>query len=82
MPGKLNGYLLWFARREALKRSGVGTIYCGCMRIAVALALLGMAFLMGCANVPGSDGRYATHDHGANNRRHPSGLPVTPYSPR
>ena len=52
------------------------------MRIAVVLALLGMMFLMGCANVPGADGRYATHDRGANNREHSNGLPVTPYVPR
>src|SRR6185437_13987074 len=71
-----------FAHRVALKPFSVGTLYCGRMRIAVALALLGMAFLTGCADVPGSDGRYATHDHGANNREGGRGLPATPYVPR
>lgn len=51
------------------------------MRIAAALTLAGMMFVMGCANVLGADGRYATHDHGANNREHSNGLPVTLYVP-
>jgi hypothetical protein len=56
--------------------------------IALALTLFAIAILMGCANcesckqIPGWDGRYATHDHGANNREDRRGLPVTPYVPQ
>lgn len=39
--------------------------------------------LGGCKDFPGADGRYATHDRGANNRGGAlQGLPVTPYDPR
>ncbi len=57
-------------------------------RNAVALTLLAIAILMGCADcesckqIPGWDGRYATHDRGANNREDRHGLPVTPYVPQ
>ena len=57
-------------------------------RSALTLALLAAAFLTGCADcdsckqVPGWDGRYATHDRGALNRENRSGLPSTPYVPR
>jgi hypothetical protein len=37
-------------------------------RLAAALlAVLAIAFLAGCADAPGADGRYATHDHGRDN---------------
>jgi hypothetical protein len=57
-------------------------------RTSVALTPFAIASLMGCANcesckqIPGWDGRYATHDHGANNREDRQGLPVTPYVPQ
>ena len=31
------------------------------------LAVLAVIILSGCANMPGKDGQYATHDHGQNN---------------
>jgi len=38
------------------------------MRLATTLlAILAVAFLAGCADAPGADGRYATHDHGRDN---------------
>ncbi|HEY6983496.1 hypothetical protein [Reyranella sp.] len=37
----------------------------------VALALFAVAFSAGCKDLPGADGRYATHDHGQNNRGSP-----------
>jgi hypothetical protein len=57
-------------------------------RVSVALALSAIASLAACANcesckqIPGWDGRYATHDRGANNREDRRGLPVTPYVPQ
>jgi hypothetical protein len=57
-------------------------------RAFVALTLFAIASLMGCANcesckqILGWDGRYATHDHGANIREDRHGLPVTPYVPQ
>ena len=49
--------------------------------VAIALALLLGALVGGCKDMPGADGRYATHDHGALNRGNASpGLPVTPYN--
>ena len=38
---------------------------------ALLLALLALVCLTGCNGAPGSDGRYATHDHGQNNRGAP-----------
>ncbi|HEY6984174.1 hypothetical protein [Reyranella sp.] len=35
---------------------------------AIALILVAFVQLTGCENVPGADGRYATHDRGRNNR--------------
>jgi hypothetical protein len=35
---------------------------------ALAFALVAVVLLNGCKNLPGADGRYATHDHGQNNR--------------
>ena len=32
--------------------------------IAILLTLFSTLMLTGCGNVPGSDGRYATHDRG------------------
>lgn len=53
------------------------------MRLTLAaIALLAALITAGCANMPGADGRYATHDRGANNREGGNGLPVTPYIPR
>ena len=38
--------------------------------IRCTLALFTMAYaLTGCANMPGADGRYATHDRGRSNTR-------------
>jgi hypothetical protein len=34
---------------------------------ALILLLIGLG-VAGCAGAPGADGRYATHDHGYNNR--------------
>jgi hypothetical protein len=34
---------------------------------AIFLTLLGLLSVSACGNAPGADGRYATHDHGANN---------------
>jgi len=39
--------------------------------ILALLALFAFTLLGGCDNVPGADGRYATHDHGQNNRGSP-----------
>jgi hypothetical protein len=59
------------------------------MRLTVTiLALLTVIIVTGCAwcesckNIPGWDGRYATHDRGSLNREGRSGLPPTPYGPR
>ena len=49
---------------------------------SIALTLFAITGLMACANVPGSDGRYATHDRGAGNREDRRGLPATPYVPQ
>lgn len=55
---------------------------------SVAFTLCAIASLAGCSNcesckqIPGWDGRYATHDRGANNREDRRGLPVTPYVPQ
>jgi PBP1b-binding outer membrane lipoprotein LpoB len=38
---------------------------------AVLLVLLAIVILAGCKDLPGSDGRYATHDRGQNNRGSP-----------
>ena len=38
---------------------------------ALAFALVAMALLGGCKDLPGADGRYATHDRGQNNRGSP-----------
>jgi hypothetical protein len=35
------------------------------------LALVALTAMAGCKNVPGWDGRYATHDRGNNNRGSP-----------
>lgn len=40
-----------------------------------------LATCASCANMPGADGRYATHDRGNNNREGGRGLPTTPYVP-
>jgi hypothetical protein len=45
-------------------------------------AMCAAIVLVGCADMPGKDGRYATHDRGALNRESRSGLPTTPYVPR
>lgn len=37
---------------------------------ALLLIVVGLG-LTGCKNAPGADGRYATHDHGQNNRGSP-----------
>jgi len=56
--------------------------------LLLGLALLAVAILTGCADcdscnqIPGWDGRYATHDRGSNNYEGRSGLPSTPYVPR
>jgi hypothetical protein len=34
---------------------------------AIALILFAIASISSCKDVPGADGRYATHDHGRNN---------------
>lgn len=55
---------------------------------ALAVTLLTVIIVAGCAqcesckNIPGWDGRYATHDRGSNNFEGGTGLPVTPYVPR
>lgn len=36
--------------------------------LAVALVVLAASGLASCKDVPGADGRYATHDQGRNNR--------------
>ncbi len=42
------------------------------MRLTVTLlALFAFTLVVGCGSVPGADGRYATHDHGRNNRGSP-----------
>lgn len=57
-------------------------------RTSVALALFAITGQVGCANcesckqIPGWDGRYATHDRGANNREDRRGLPIAPYVPQ
>jgi hypothetical protein len=38
---------------------------------ALLVTLLALACLAGCKSLPGDDGRYATHDHGQNNRGSP-----------
>ena len=40
------------------------------MKTIVVLVLLAVC-LGGCKDAPGGDGRYATHDHGQNNRGSP-----------
>jgi hypothetical protein len=50
--------------------------------IATLCAVLATVLVAGCADMPGKDGRYATHDRGALNREGRSGLPVTPYVAR
>lgn len=50
-------------------------------RSIIVVAMLLAALVGGCKDMPGADGRYATHDHGALNRGNASpGLPVTPYN--
>ncbi len=44
-------------------------------RTALLLALLALSILGGCKDMPGADGRYATHDHGNDNRRHAEDMP-------
>lgn len=54
------------------------------MKLSAVMATL-LAIAAGCAscaNAPGADGRYATHDRGAGNREGGRGLPATPYVPR
>jgi hypothetical protein len=47
-----------------------------------AVIVLLLAVLAACSNLPGADGRYATHDRGASNRGMArTGLPPTPYTP-
>jgi hypothetical protein len=41
------------------------------MKAIAALLLLVLACLAGCKDMPGADGRYATHDRGQNNRGSP-----------
>jgi hypothetical protein len=41
------------------------------MKAIAALMLAALACLAGCKDFPGADGRYATHDHGQNNRGSP-----------
>jgi hypothetical protein len=38
---------------------------------ALVVVLLALTCLAGCKDAPGGDGRYATHDHGQNNRGSP-----------
>ena len=47
--------------------------------VAVLLMMLAVATLAGCKDMPGADGRYATH--GGNRGGAYTGLPVTPYVP-
>jgi len=42
-----------------------------CMKAITALAMVALVSLAGCKDFPGADGRYATHDHGQNNRGSP-----------
>jgi hypothetical protein len=35
---------------------------------ALALVLIAVVHVAGCKNAPGANGRYATHDHGQDNR--------------
>jgi len=42
--------------------------------IALLFTLLGIVFLVACQDLPGTDGQYATHDHGDMNRP-PRALP-------
>ncbi len=51
------------------------------MLIMLAVSVAGCAQCESCRNIPGWDGRYATHDRGSNNREDRSGLPSTPYVP-
>ncbi|SJZ38045.1 hypothetical protein SAMN02745126_00760 [Enhydrobacter aerosaccus] len=52
----------------------------GVMGILLAVLLVGgCAQCDSCKDIPGWDGRYATHDRGALNRENHGGLPVTPY---
>jgi hypothetical protein len=50
--------------------------------LVLLLAAL-LASLAACKDMPGADGRYATHDRGGNNNGGAlEGLPVTPYNTR
>jgi hypothetical protein len=37
------------------------------MKALAALLLVALSSVAGCKDMPGADGRYATHDHGALN---------------
>jgi hypothetical protein len=51
-------------------------------RSTAIVTVLFAAMVGGCKDIAGADGRYATHDRGANNRGEAlQGLPVTPYVP-
>ena len=54
------------------------------MKLSTLMVTL-IAIVAGCAsctNMPGADGRYATHNRGAGNMEGGRGLPSTPYVPR
>ena len=50
--------------------------------LLIVIIVAGCAGCESCKNIPGWDGRYATHDRGSLNREGRSGLPTTPYLPR
>ena len=47
--------------------------------LPIVLLVAGCASCESCKNIPGWDGRYATHDRGALNREGRTGLPAIPY---
>ncbi|WIM10738.1 MAG: hypothetical protein OJF58_001694 [Enhydrobacter sp.] len=54
-----------------------------CIGLVLALFVVaGCANCQSCKQIPGWDGRYATHDRGALNRENHPGLPITPYVPQ
>jgi hypothetical protein len=54
-------------RKPDLDRTGRSSMMRSC---AFAIALLAFAIAVGCKNMPGANGQYATHDHGNDNRPH------------
>jgi hypothetical protein len=88
--GSEEGLFVALSRRLATPRDarakntrGIASPEVMMMRLtALGIALFTAILLAGCANMPGADGRYATHDRGAGNRENHGGLPVTPYVPR